>query len=299
MRPRYQSMKHLLAFFILVILSVSLACNTPLSGSNEEAVGTSAAQTITAEYVKQTETAKAGPTSTATPIPTQAAVVPTNTAPSTAAAPPTETQAPIPSAPTIIANEDTNCREGPAPEYPRVGALMKGQQSTVVGRHGQNIWWYIENPGKPGQYCWVWGETTSVTGSTANLPIITPPPPPIAQNPSFVAFFAGINACGGPAAIFEIQNTGDGTFKSMELIIEDTTLGEIVHSSTRNSPFFTNPGGCPHGSQNLEPGSGKFIGGVVDDFVNSGDRGGAEIVLCTESGLGGECRSTFVNFTFP
>jgi len=177
--------------------------------------------------------------------------------------------------------------------------LMKGQQSTVVGRHGQNIWWYIENPGKPGQYCWVWGETTSVTGSTANLPVITPPPPPIAQNPSFVAFFAGINTCGGPAAIFEIQNTGDGTFKSMELIIEDTTLGEIVHSSTRNSPFFTNPGGCPHGSQNLEPGSGKFIGGVVDDFVNSGDRGGAEIVLCTESGLGGECRSTFVNFTFP
>ena len=143
MRLQFRSMKHLAAFFILVILSVSLACNTPLSGSDEEAVGTSAAQTITAEYVKQTETAKAGPTGTATAIPTQAAVVPTNTAQSTAAVSPSETLAPVPSAPPIIANEDTNCREGPLPEYPRVGALMKGQQSTVVGRHGQNIWWYI------------------------------------------------------------------------------------------------------------------------------------------------------------
>jgi hypothetical protein len=176
---------------------------------------------------------------------------------------------------------------------------MKGQQSNVVGRHGQNIWWYIENPGKPGQYCWVWGETTSVTGETASLPIITPPPPPVAENPTFVAFFAGINACGGPAAIFEIQNTGDATFKSMQLTIEDTTLDEVVHSSSKNSPFFVNPGGCPSGSQNLEPGTGKFVGGVVDNFVNSGDQGGAEILLCTESGLVGECLSTFVNFIFP
>ena len=188
---------------------------------------------------------------------------------------------------------------GPAPEYPRLGFLLKDQQSTVVGRHAQNTWWYIENPKKPGEYCWVWGQTTQVTGDISSLPVITPPPPPVAENPDFAAFFAGVNFCGGPAAIFEIHNTGDAIFRSMELTIEDLTLDDIVHSSTRNSPFFPNPGGCPSGSQLLEPGNVKYVGGVVENFVNSGDQGGAQIVLCTEPGLGGECVDSYITFFFP
>lgn len=300
MRHQAQSLYRLLAFSLIVLTSVSLACNSPLSGANQDAVGTSAAQTITAEFARQTETAAAGPSSTASPIPTQVPAVPTSTLPPTGAVPPTSTQAPAPpSGPMISASEDTNCREGPAPEYPRLGYLLKGETSRVVGRHSQNTWWFINNPRNANQNCWVWGETTNVSGDTASLPVITPPPPPVGVNPAFVAFFARLNNCGGPAAIFEIQNTGGATFRSMELNIEDLTLGDFVHSSTRNSPFFANPGGCPGGGQNLEPNNVKYIGGLVDNIVNSGDRLGAEIILCTESGLVGDCISTYVTFTFP
>jgi hypothetical protein len=286
-------------FAVLLFTFVALACNSPLSSVNESAVGTSAAQTITAEYARQTETAAAGPTKTSTLIPTQALASATNTLPPVATQPPVDTPVPVPSAITIVASEDTNCREGPAPEYARLGFLLKDQQSTVVGRNSQNTWWYIENPRKPGEYCWVWGQTTRVSGDTSLLAVITPPPPPVAQNPDFSAFFVDINSCGGPAAIFEIQNTGDATFKSMELTIDDRTLDETVHDSSRNSPFFPSPGGCPGGGQNLEPGAVKYIGGVVEDFVNSGDQGVAHIVLCTETGLGGDCLDTNVSFFFP
>lgn len=300
MRYQVQAFSRLFTFVLIFVTSIALACNSPLNSANEDAVGTSAAQTITAEFARQTETALAGPTSTATAIPTQAPQAPTNTLVSSAIVPPTNTQAPPPpSGPTISASEDTNCREGPAPEYPRLGYLLKDETSQVVGRHSQNTWWYIKNPRNANQNCWVWGETTRVTGDTSSLPVITPPPPPVGVNPSFRAFFSGLNNCGGPAAIFEIQNTGDSTFKSMELNIEDLTLDEFVHSSTRNSPFFANPGGCPGGGQNLEPRAVKYIGGLVENFVNSGDRMGAEIILCTEQGLGGECISTYVTFTFP
>lgn len=297
-QPKHSTSRLAFYGFILVI-SVSLACNTPLNTVNQQAVGTSAAQTITAEYDRQTETALAGPTNTASPIPTQVQPTATNTMPATVPIPATETPVPPPGAPTILASEDTNCRVGPAPEYQRLGYLLKGESSTVVGKNSQNNWWYIQNPRNPGQNCWVWNQTTSVTGEIAGLPIITPPPSPVGQNPSFAAFFTGVNSCGGPAMIFQVQNTGDATFKSMKLTIEDRTLAKVVHSSTRNSPFFTNPGICPGGKQNLEPGQAKYIGGVVENFVNSGDSMGAQILLCTESGLSGRCLDTYITFAFP
>ena len=78
----------------------------------------------------------------------------------------------------ISVSVETNCREGPSQDYSRVGYLLPGQTSTVHGRNDANTWWYIENPKKPGQYCWLWGEYATVEGDLAGLVVVTPPPPP-------------------------------------------------------------------------------------------------------------------------
>jgi hypothetical protein len=286
------------AIFIFVMF-VSLACNSPLSGSNADAVSTSAAQTVTAEFSNLTETAKAAPSNTPSPSPTTPSLPPSEAVPpsseviSTEPPSPPETAIPVPTNPTIVASVDTNCRQGPAPEYPRTGFLLKGQQSNVVGRNDTNTWWYIEDPKKPGEYCWVWGQTTQVTGETASLQVITPPPPP-ALNADFTAFFAGINFCGGnPAAIFGIQNTGGAEFVSLQLTIQDFDLGGFVHQSNQNLPFFNSQGGCPQGNRTLAPGDLKYVGGILDNSVNTGDDASARIVLCTATG---DCVQTVINF---
>ena len=80
--------------------------------------------------------------------------------------------------PTINATMDTNCRQGPSKDYPEVSFLLVGQQSTVHGKEPSGNWWYIEDPRKPGQFCWVWEGSTHVSGDTSGLPIVAAPPPP-------------------------------------------------------------------------------------------------------------------------
>jgi hypothetical protein len=109
-------------------------------------------QTSTA--LAQTSTAQAAPTNTLVPTVTQ-----TEVQTATTETPPAQT-----GAPTIRANVDTNCRLGPSTLYDIVGYLLADRQSEVRGRNDAQTWWYIENPGKSGAYCWVWGQTTNVQG---------------------------------------------------------------------------------------------------------------------------------------
>ncbi|MGB6421531.1 MAG: hypothetical protein WBF05_06810, partial [Anaerolineales bacterium] len=105
-------------------------------------------QTSTAQA--QTSTAQSAPTNTLVPTVTQ-----TEIQTATTETPPSQTGALI-----ISANVDTNCRLGPSTLYDIVGYLLADRQSEVRGRNDAQTWWYIENPGKSGAYCWVWGQTT-------------------------------------------------------------------------------------------------------------------------------------------
>jgi len=58
-----------------------------------------------------------------------------------------------------------------------------GEQAEVVGRSTDGEYWIIKNPDRAGE-CWLWGYYASVVGSTAGLPIYTPPPTP---TPTFTA----------------------------------------------------------------------------------------------------------------
>ena len=154
-----------LAFLLLAVIS---------SGCSES--GDSAAQTVTAAFNNLTETAKAAPTSTNTPIPTQPPPPPVEvTQPPSPPQAPAETVVPPSSGPTLIALEDTNCRMGADPIYPITGAFIKNMESRIIGTNENQSWWLIDDPRGEGQSCWVWGQTTRVNGDASSVPYIPSP----------------------------------------------------------------------------------------------------------------------------
>jgi hypothetical protein len=201
----------------------------------------------------------------------------------------------------------TNCRPGPGKVYePVVGVLAVGQKATVHGRNSSGTWWYIENPGKPGTYCWVWGETTKVEGDTASLPVITPPPPPPTATATptpgvgFSATFETVHDCGGtPTAIFKIVNNGGVLLHSMSLKIDDLSDSTTLFGpASSDAPFMGTAGECPPGGDTLNVGKTLYVGGAIGSG-HSGHSARATIKLCTENGLGGTCVEKTVNFTIP
>lgn len=125
-----------------------------------------------------------------TPTPTSTQPPPTATPFPTATAAPVEPTSPPEPTATLIAEfsdssnvlisaeVNTNCRLGPSKAYRVDGYLMTNAESTVHGQDKGENWWYIANPTKDGEYCWVWRETTDVQGNADNMPVVTPPPLP-------------------------------------------------------------------------------------------------------------------------
>ena len=158
------------------LLVATIACgpaNALLAPSGgEAAVETSVAATLAFERAVATaarETQASDPVDTVIP----ATATPESSA--TPAASPTDGEI------RIRADVNTNCRLGPHPVYGVIGYLTTDEQSTVVGRLEGGGWWYIENTTAGRENCWVWGETTVVTGDPSSLPYITPPPTPTPQ----------------------------------------------------------------------------------------------------------------------
>jgi hypothetical protein len=80
--------------------------------------------------------------------------------------------------PVISASIPTNCRFGPDPYWQVVGYLLVGDESIVHAKSPNSFWWYIENPDVPGDFCWVWSETTIVEGDVNSIPVRQPPATP-------------------------------------------------------------------------------------------------------------------------
>jgi hypothetical protein len=125
--------------------------------------------------VQQVPTATPAPTETPLPPPPTPTPIPPTEAPPP---PPPPTQAPVEAAvvsapaPEISADVNTNCRQGPSTHYKIDGYLLVGAVSTVYGRDYSSNWWYIQNPSKTSAYCWVWSESTRVTGDASGVPVV-------------------------------------------------------------------------------------------------------------------------------
>jgi|WetSurMetagenome_2_1015567.scaffolds.fasta_scaffold35902_1 hypothetical protein len=140
--------------------------------------------------VESTRKANLMPTATETVLPTETIEPATNTPAATLVdSTPVDTPTlwiPVSGStyPTITAKLDTNCRLGPDTAFDVVGALRVGETSEVYGKLKGGGWWLIKNithPDDP-KLCWVWAETTAVTGDTGMVPDILPPQTPSEVN---------------------------------------------------------------------------------------------------------------------
>jgi hypothetical protein len=265
-------------------------------------VYTSAAQTLEAQF---TQTAGALPAATSTDTPEPTPEIPTETPTSNFT--PTNTNTPEPTVPMVTLTVGSNCRLGPSTDYnPPVIVLAEGQRAEIRGRNSDSSWWYIQIPGRSGQFCWIWNGNVNVQGDTSGIGVVAPPPVPTAAATAtrtdapdvrFDASFNNIHTCAGePYAIFEVDNIGDEDFESMSLKIEDTDDDEEIFSASSDNPFIDSPDGCPaDGEDTLDDDETAWIGGDIDQG-EAGNDGEATITLCTQEGLKGTCVTHTVDF---
>lgn len=98
----------------------------------------------------------------------------------------TGTLVPLPtsSKPMISVSKETNCRLGPDTVYERVGQLDPGIMAEVFGLDPSRYYYFIQNPSKPGTYCWIWGFYVTTVNDFVGVPIYTPAYTPLPVNTS-------------------------------------------------------------------------------------------------------------------
>ncbi len=315
-----QNLRPFTAFALLALVSLACGVNFPAAAPVSpptqvpvEMIYTAAAETLAAQLT-QNAPPELPPTATLPPEvePPQGGEppVPTFTFTPLFSETPTVTATipftPTPTQPTITAQQNTNCRKGPGPIYERVGALNIGQTALVYGRNSTSTWWYIENPSRPGSYCWVWGGSTTVSGATVELPVYTPPPPPAtptttvpASGIAFEISFVGKFKCSGDwYAYFRVKNNGNKEIESVAIKITNVTTNTTLSSTSYDNPFLSGTGKCPPGNDNLDVGESAYIAGFIGN-VPANNQLKAGITLCEDEALGGKCEFKAVRFVAP
>ena len=163
----------------IVLFAGGLACNLSTSSPTDEPAeqaetaiaGTVAARVAESAVPEVTEvdteatTAPSVPEQSPTPPPAQA------TATSSA-----------PEIPMVSVSINTNCRTGPSRSYDLRGALLVGETEEIVALSTVPNYLYITNPDRQGEFCYLWGEYSTVVGDTQALPKFTPLPSPTPTN---------------------------------------------------------------------------------------------------------------------
>lgn len=154
---------------------------------------------------------------------------------------------------TII--ENTNCRTGPASNYPLVTTLMKDQKVQAGGRSFKNDYHYITVPGEENLHCWVWDKYVSISGNSESLPIFTPlptstPSPTPTPVPGIELDYYNLTSCGSDFGInIIVKNTGQVVWSSVQVTIKDVTADKTFSYSTNN---FTQYSGCTAGGSQAD-----------------------------------------------
>lgn len=92
---------------------------------------------------------------------------------------------PAPDMPYGTSTDYLNIRSGPSTDYPIYGVANPGASAEIVGRNAEGGWWAVKIPTNlsPDGIGWASADFVTVTGDTANLPVIQAPPPPQDVNP--------------------------------------------------------------------------------------------------------------------
>ena len=118
------------------------------------------------------------PTETATMIPPTLTATATPTLTNTSTdIPPTDTTTATEVPPTANLFGYTVCRFGPGTIFPVHTSIREDRTALVRGRLDDDRWYLIEFP-ENGETCWIFYEIIAIEKTTAQLPILTPPPTP-------------------------------------------------------------------------------------------------------------------------
>ena len=274
-----------------VLVMASLACNSPYSVTPDpNFIYTSVAQTLA---VAQTETLPGIPVTGPTATPTFTAS-PTLTPTITLTPTPIFTATPL--IPLISVSVPTNCRVGPGKVYDRIGALLVGEVTEIIGRNPSGNYWYVRNPDVNGGFCWLWGEYASLAGNISALPIFTPPPTPTPV-PAFEVSYYGLESCNGSWWVeVKLENTGGIAFRSISLSVFDES-SSTTHSMTNDN--FVNNDGCntSNSLDTLQTGSAVIVSAPAYSYDPTGRKIRTTVTLCSAEGVNGTCVTDVINFT--
>lgn len=267
---------------VIMLLIASLACSQPGTVST---LDPNAPQTAIVETIHAIQTAS---TPTQSPVATLTPELLTATLSSSLTPEPTGT----PTTPQISVSLDTFCRLGPGVSYEKVGILLVGETTEIVGRDSTGLYWYVRNPDVGIDFCWMSGEYAIISGNTSILLVQTPPGAVV----DFEATYSGQGQCSGVFwADIRLKNLSGVLLKSINLVVRDIGTN-TVRSMTANTFSFSDGCSAPRIVDTLIQGGSILISSPEFPYnMNSHDMN-ASITLCTELNLGGGCVTKTITY---
>jgi hypothetical protein len=291
------------AAILLVFVS---ACNLPagnvvVSGTTPAITVPNPATTvpINTQVAQMVASTQAAQTALANAVAASLTALPTNTPQFTftPSLTPTMTFTFTPSVAMVTVSANTYCRTGPGDPYAILGVLSVGQSAEVVARSAQNDSWIIKLPPN-NTTCWLWNQYATVTGNTAGLPVLNPPPTPTPAGSFIVAFSSKQTCAVGFGLKFQITNNGSLSWESNQ--VSATFLSSSITKTAQYDTFPNyNSSGCGliSSALNLDPGESGTTSVFGFGSNPSGHNFTATIKVCSQNGLAGVCLSKTISFT--
>ncbi len=272
---------HSQLFCLLTTVALVLsACNLP--SSNETAEITPPAEQSTTDATATIDLA-ATQTRQAEVVPTKS---PTETATETPLPEPSATPTPEPPIAEVV--RETNCRVGPGGIYDLVATYQVGQMLEVVAKDLGGGYWFVSNPEKPEEQCYLLAQNIRISGDTSALPKFTPLPSPTAA-PYFKVTFKKFDACNGEDfALFIVENAGSVPFRSAYIRVTEQKTSKSVEQALNAFDLIVR---CVLAKNiaPLNPGATGYVHSPPFKWAAGGSKLRAAIMLCTEKNLKGTC----------
>jgi len=197
-----------------------------------------------------------------------------------------------PTIPIISVSVDTNCRIGPGKDFERVGMLLVGETTEIVGRDATGQYWYVRNPDVGFEFCWMSGEYATVSGNYLIVLIQTPP----GALTDFEATYQGQGQCSGSFwSDIRLKNLGGAWFKSMNITVRDTDTN-TVRTATANNFAFNDGCSAPRIVDTLIQGVSVLISSPEFPYNLNAHNMSATIILCTELNMTGGCVTKTITY---
>jgi hypothetical protein len=288
-----------LLLFIFIIITVTLACSLPFEivfrgtgGDNQQAAEGAEAKDDDNqagrspkserddedETVQESEQQQASLTETPSLTPS-----PTATLTPTVTLTPTNTLTPTPEKVVGFISKNTNCRLGPKDMYELIHIFKKGQNVELLGKNEEDSFWYVQDQNGGTIKCWLWKKYTTPEGSTANLPVFTPPPSPIPVL-NFVLSYK--QTTGKTTVHVYVQNTGNIALQSYSATFKDLNTSEVVTGKGNKFGTMAKVSVGNTGVVSSKPFSASTIGHQIR----------ATIKACSDDNQSGKCYSDTITF---